>query len=231
MADIYYLRPVRKPEAQAEPLAAAPRLTIALSVHHLAAILARETLLPGSGGQPGARLKAMMSGLGGAGGLSARSANIEHALDIKYDVLLIDSVRSGKVKIRPVANASAASSQIQLSAAKIQAEFIGVPDDILIARQKRTGQVAFSFHGAASLEMTIDDVIGANRVMFENWARRGGQPPLHLRHQGKSPFGRIVHEGAESATDLRSVAAKVMCDHAQGLPYYTIELSLSQRKT
>jgi hypothetical protein len=230
MADIYYLRPVRKADAQAEPLAAAPRLTIALSVNHLAAILVRETLLPGRGGQPGARLKAMMSGLGGAGGQPVRSAGIELALDIKYDVLLIDSVRSGKVKIRPVANASAASSLIQLSAAKIQAEFINVPDDVLIARHKRTGMVAFAFHDSASLEMAIDEIIGGNRVMFENWARRGGQPPLYLRHQGKSPFGRIVHEGAESATDLRSVAAKAVCDHAHGSPYFMIELSLSQRK-
>lgn len=231
MADIYYLRPVRKPDAHTEPLAAVPRLTVALSASQLAAILARETLLPGSGDQSNPRLKAMLAGIGGSVGLPVRSANIEHALDTKFDVLLVDSVRSGKVNIRSIVNAGPASSPILLSAAKIQAEFIGVPDDVLIARQKRTGQVAFSFHGAASLEKTIDDVIGANRVMFENWARGGGQPPLRLRHQGKSPFGRIAHEGAESATDLRSVAAKVMCDHAQGLPYYTIELSLSQRKT
>ena len=52
--------------------------------------------------------------------------------------------------------------------------------------------------------------------MFENWAKRGGQPPLYLRHQGKTPFGRIVHGGADSATDLRSVAAKALSDHAHG---------------
>ena len=226
MADIYYLRPVRKPDAQAQPLAAPPRLTVALSISQLAAILSRETLLPG-GGQPGLRLRAMMSGLGGA---SVRSAGIEHALDTKFDVLLIDSVRSGKIRMRSIANAGPASSPLTLSAARIQAEYIGVPDDILIARQKRTGQVAFAFHNAESLETAIDELFAGNRVMFEHWARRGGQPPLHLRHQGKSPFGRIVHEGADSATDLRSVAAKALCDHAHGAPFYMIELSLSQRK-
>jgi hypothetical protein len=227
MADIYYLRPVRKPDAPAAQTASAPQLTIALSDSHLAAILARETLLPSGGGQPSARIKALMSGFGG---LPVRGAGNGHALESKLDVLLIDSVRSGKVKIRPVANAGAASSQIQLATAKIQAEFINVPDDILIARQKRTGQVAFTFHDAASLETTLDDIIGGSRVMFENWARRGGQPPLHLRHQAKAPFGRIVHAGAESATDLRSVAVKAVREDALGLQYYTIELSLSQRK-
>jgi hypothetical protein len=227
MADIYYLRPVRKPDAQVQPLAAAPRLTIALSASQLAAILVRETLLPGTGGQLGVRVKAM---LGGLGGIPVRNADMDRALETKYDVLLIDSVRSGKVKIRQIGNAGASSSPIQLSAAKIQAEYICVPDEILIARQKRTGTVAFAFRDAASLETAIDELIGGNRVMFENWARRGGQPPLYLRHQGKSPFGRIVHDGAESATDLRSVAAKAVCDHVHGLPYYAVEFSLSQRK-
>lgn len=228
MADIYYLRPVRKPDAQPQPLAAAPRLTVALSARHLAAILARETLLPGSGVLPGPRLKAMMSSLGGA---ALRSAGAEHALDTKFDVITVDSVRSGRVKIRFIADAGPSLSPILLSAAKLQAEYIGVPDDILIARQKRTGQVAFSFNDAQSLEAALDELIGGNRVMFENWAKRGGQPPLYLRHQAKSPFGRMVHAGAESATELRSVAAKAMSDHAHGAPLYMIELSLSQRKT
>jgi Bacterial CdiA-CT RNAse A domain len=173
---------------------------------------------------------AAVSPTGGSAGLPARSASIEHALDTKFDVLLVDSVRSGKVKIRSIANAGPTSSQLLLSAAKIQAEYIGVPDAILIARQKRTGQVTFAFHDAESLETAIDELIAGNRVMIENWARRGGQPPLYLRHQAKSPFGRIVHAGAESATDMRSVAAKASCGQAQGLPYYMIELSLSQRK-
>jgi hypothetical protein len=231
MADIYYLRPVRKPDDQAKPLAPPPRLTVALSTGQLAAILVRETLLPNSGGQSNPRLKTMLAGLGGAVGLPVRSADIEHALDTKFDVLLVDSVHSGKVKIRSIASAGPASSPILLSAAKIQAEFIGVPDDILIARQKRTGQVTFAFHDSESLEAAIDELIGGNRVMIENWARRGGQPPLYLRFQAKVPFGRIVHAGADSATDLRSVAAKAACNHAHGLPYYTIELSLSQRKS
>jgi hypothetical protein len=228
MADIYYLRTARKPDAQPQASAAEPRLTVALSLSQMAAILSRETLLPGGGGQPGARLKAMMSSLGGA---PVRNAGIEHALDTKFDVLLVDSIRSGKIRIRSIANPGPASGKLILSAARIQAEYIGVPDEILIARQKRTGQVAFSFHKAESLETALDELIGGNRVMFENWARRSGQPPLYLRHQGKSPFGRIAHPGADNATDLRSVAAKATSDHAHGSPFYMIELSLSQRKT
>ena len=225
MADIYYLRPVAKSAGGLPSAILAPRLTLALSADQLAAMLARETLLAISGGQPAPRQKSMLSGIGGA---SVKSGMHGYALDTLYDVLLVGSVRAGKVRIRLAA--SAASSKIQLAAAKIQAEFISVPDDILVARQKRTGQVAFAFRDAAQLESTIDDVISGNRVMFENWARRGGQPPLYLRHQAKAPIGRIVHAGAEIATDLRSVAVKAACALAHNLPYYTIELSLSQRK-
>ncbi len=248
MATIHYLRPQDRPGSGAAPREESPRLRIALSQVQLAAIITGETATRNAAvpakaqallqkfrdrsessprPDPGAAKRNPAITIGAkAPPISSSDLAAANIVSASVDAFAVDAVISGNLKFALSDEASADTGQ---SLFKLRSAFIAVPDDVLVARQNRMRQVAFSVYGMDQLAGMLNDLFRQNRHMIEGWAVNGGRPALNLRYQAKNPFGRIAHMGAESATDLRAVAVRISREAGARAFYYMIELSLALR--
>lgn len=231
------------------------RLKVALSQAHLAAVLTGETvsrngIVPpkvsalaerlSSGPNVPAKTASRIPSTGlarnpAAGALIQRSSAgkpstgasaFANAIGASVDAFVAIAVISGTIQLNAV---SEGASESQQAALRLKSAFIGVPDDILLARQNSTRQVAFSIGSFEVLGDTLSDIVRQKRHMIESWAANGGKPALNLRHQARAPFGRIAHSGAEMASDLRAVAVRISRETGPWESFYLIELSLTPR--
>lgn len=245
MASIHYLRPQDRPTPdQPSRDGESPRLRVAISHWHLAAVLLGETIMRHgivppkslalaerlSGSAPSAppppsrhRQVAAVRKPQSAATLTTAFAN---AVSAAVDAFIAVSVVNGTLELHDVSRGGNESLQAAL---RLKSEFIGVPDDIIVARQSRTRQVAFAFPDLDTLGATLSAVLRHERLMVENWAAGGGRFDLHLKHQARVPFGRIAHVGASAATDLRAIAIRLSREIGVHGPYCMAELSLTPR--
>jgi hypothetical protein len=250
MANIVYLRPQDRPDRNKERSEEPPRLKTALSLAHLAALLTGETVTRNA--SLSAKVAAMLSRMDFSGdspsktsALTSLPATLKPAAlprrvaagagDVAAltrppaasDAFAAAAVIGGHLHILDAGESSSAESRT--APARLKSHFIAVPDNILVARQNRTGTTAFSVRSLETLASTIEDILRHNKHMVENWAGHGGRPPLNLRFQARLPFGRMAHAGATTATDLRAVAVRMTREQGAGQPYVAIEMALSHR--
>jgi hypothetical protein len=250
MADIYYLRPSEKQAANANlasPGGAEPGcLAIVLSLSQLAAIALRETLTIDRAFSP--RLSEMVNKLHLAidnGGVPAAASSTSAAFarrgaqgtaparnqdsfaPSKFDALLAEAIAGGNIRLGSQQRLLGGGSAAHPAAVKMLADHVGVPPDILIARQNRTRLAAFSFASLAAAEAALNTVFRNNSMMIRGWAERGGRPPLQLRLQSKEPLGIIAHAGADQVTELRGIAVGLGMERVLGDPYLRVSMSVT----
>lgn len=237
MSNVFYLRPAdRKPP----PAAAKPEslpLRVALTRVQLAAVICRSST--SRGGKPPMDVEAMARKLAADrarqlpsapfqrhGAVAApSSAAIGGSTHLPSNAFTAADVFAGRIKIDPAVS----QSDLGRSLLRLRAEYIGVPDEVLVARQERTGAVAFSISDLDRLGDLVSGVIGSQRHMIENWASQGGRPGIKFRYQAPGPFGRVVHVGASEATNLRAIGVQVVNDRAGPDGFYIVDLALTQR--
>lgn len=244
MSNVYYLRPPGQKSSQPAPEAGARHLRVALSAAHLAAALRRssspragklppdvESLAwqfadapnPASGSKGRLRQKEEPAAV-----RPRRSAlSAAHASGfLPGNVFVVAEVLAGKVRFDPAASSN---TDLGRSLLRLRSEFIGVPDDILLARQERTGAVAFSIASLDDLGEVVSGLIGSQRHMIESWAFQGARPGIRFRYQAARPFGRVAHVGASEATDLRALGVQMSSERQGHDRFYVVELSLTHR--
>lgn len=252
MSNVHYLRPPERPERTAGQQGDGLRLKVALMGAHLAAVLTGETVTRNgivppkvsalaerlSSGPAKVMPRTSITGLARnptTGPLVQRSnkpptggeaSAFANAIGASVDAFVAIAVISGRVQLNAV---SEGASESQQAALRLKSALIGVPDEILLARQNSTRQVAFSIGSFDVLSDTLSDILRQKRHMVESWAANGGKPALSLRHQARTPFGRIAHPGAEAASDLRAVAVRISRESGPWESFYLIELSLTPR--
>lgn len=254
MADIYYLRPSDKQAANANMASSGgPEhgcLAVFLSCAQLAAIVLKETITIDRAFSPRlsdmtAKLRQAIEGGGpeaaspagtafarrpmsGASSLAASPARNNDAFAPgKFDALLAESIAGGNIRLGSQQRVHAGGAAAHPAAVKMLADHVGVPPDILIARQNRTRQAAFSFASLPAVETALNTVFRNNSMMILGWAERGGRPPLHLRLQSKEPLGIIAHAGADQVTELRGMAVSLAMERVIGDPYFKISMSVT----
>lgn len=250
MADIYYLRPTAKQAANANLVTPVQddhgHLAIMLSLPQLAAVLLKETVMIGGIASP--RLSDLIAKLNqAAAGTSnptpaagspfsrrptvysakSGSASEEPLAAQKIDALLAEGVSGGNIRLGAQQRLHTVKGGAHPGAVKMLADHVGVPPDILLARQNRTGQAAFSFANLTAAENALNTVFRNNLMMIRGWAERGGRPPLHVRLQSKEPLGIIAHAGADEVTELRGIAVSFETERVLSAPWIKVSMSLT----
>lgn len=254
MSNIHYLRPREQPDRNDGQQPESPRLRIAMSQAHLAAVLMGETVT--RNGIVPAKVSAFLERLTARAGGSALtskpslaagqprlplpglqrtvtrtppssdSSGFANAVGASVDAFIVIAVISGTIQFNTI---SQGASESQQAALRLKSAYIGVPDDILLAREKSTQQVVFSINSFEVLSETVSDILRQKRHMIENWAVMGGRPALNLRYQARTPFGRMAHRGADASSDLRGVAVRASRETGPWESFYLLELSLTPR--
>jgi hypothetical protein len=137
---------------------------------------------------------------------SARAVSDELIAAGKLDAVVAEAVAAGSIRLGSQNRVYGNHGSSHPAAIKMLTDHVGVPPDILVARQNRTQKAAFSFTSLSAVENVLNTIFRNNTMMIQGWAERGGRPPLHLRLQCKEPVGMIAHAGAEEVTDLRGIA-------------------------
>lgn len=253
MSNVYYLRPPKRPEPRDVPQNDYPKLRIAMSPAHLAAVMMGETvtrngMVPAKisaflerltttrsgptvsvgkpiAGQP--RLPIAPARATGKPSAGIDSTGFANAIGASVDAFIVIAVIGGTIQFNAI---SEGASESQQAALRLKSAYIGVPDNILIARQKSTQQVAFSINSLEALAEAVSEILRQKRHMIESWAAMGGRPALNLRYQARTPFGRIAHLGADDSSDLRGVAVRASRETGPWDSFYLIELSLTPRQ-
>ncbi len=252
MGTIHYLRPKDKTgNAHGRAHEESARLKTAISQAQLAAVLIGETLTrsgilpakvqllidrlcgksvpPPRIAGPASERNPAVPAIRASRNTSASDAASANVVSASIDAFTVASVMAGTIRLNDPSEVSAGASEANQAALKLKSAFIAVPDDILVARQISSGQVAFCISSMDVLAATLGDILRQNRHMIETWAINGGRPALNMRHMAKAPFGRIAHKGAEGASDLRAVAVRISRESGARASYYVIELSLTPR--
>lgn len=246
MSNIYYLRPPAPRPVKGAEETEVQELRVALNPLHLAAVLVRGSVaLSGQSSEqvemlarrfvapmvgPQHRAPARTSTRGGLSAESSVRANQGRPIAVPVTaptlqrVLSVATVAAGRIRLDHSGFATAARGNATL---KLRSQFIAVPDDVLLARQERTGRVTFAFGSAERLADMVSDVIMSQRFMIENWANNGGRPDIRFKYQAREPFGRVVHLNASEATDLRALAVRLTSERDGPERLYVMALSLN----
>jgi Bacterial CdiA-CT RNAse A domain len=158
---------------------------------------------------------------------SARAVSDELIAAGKLDAVVAEGVAAGNIRLGSQQRVYGSHGSSLPAAVKMLADHVGVPPDILVARQNRTQKAAFSFTSLSAVESALNAIFRNNTMMIQGWAERGGRPPLHLRLQGKEPFGMIAHAGAEEVTELRGIAVALEMERAGAGQCVKISMSVN----
>jgi hypothetical protein len=137
---------------------------------------------------------------------SVRAVSDDLIAASKLDAVIAEGITAGNVRLGSQQRVYGSHGNLHPLAIKMLTDHVGVPPEILVARQNRTQNAAFSFTSLSAVENVLNAIFRNNRMMIQGWAERGGRPPLHLRLQGKEPFGMIAHAGSVEVTELRGLA-------------------------
>jgi hypothetical protein len=158
---------------------------------------------------------------------SARVVSDELIAAGKLDAVIAEGVNAGSIRLGTQQRVYGNNGSSHPVAMKMLTDHVGVPPDILVARQNRTQKAAFSFTTLSSVESVLNAIFRNNTMMIQGWAERGGRPPLHLRLQGKEPLGVIAHPGADEVTELRGLAAVLEMERAGAGQCIKISMSVN----
>lgn len=230
-------------------------LSVVLSLSQLAAVLVKDTIMidravstrlaemiaklqqaadrtlsgnnnPAAGlapGQPSIRRISTNNSTAG----SARAVSDELIAAGKLDAVIAEGIAAGSIRLGSQQRVYGNHGSSHPFAMKMLTDHVGVPPEILVARQNRTQKAAFSLTSLAAVEGVLNAIFRNNAMMIQGWAERGGRPPLHLRLQGKEPFGIIAHAGAEEVTELRGLAVVLEMERAGAGQCVKISMSLT----
>jgi Bacterial CdiA-CT RNAse A domain len=158
---------------------------------------------------------------------SARAASDELIAASKLDAVIAEGVAAGNIRLGSQQRVYGNHGSSHPAALRMLSDHVGVPPDILVARQNRTQRAAFSFTSLSSVENALNMLFRNNNMMIQGWVERGGRPPLHLRLQGKEPFGLIAHAGAEEVTELRGLAIALEMERAGASQCVKVSMSVT----
>lgn len=157
----------------------------------------------------------------------SRAASDEKVAAGKLDAIVVEVIAAGSIRLGSQQRVYSNGGAAHPVAVRMLADHVGVPPEILVARQNRTQTASFSFSSLTSVEGALNTVFRSNSMMIQGWAERGGRPPLHLRVQGKEPFGIIAHTGADEVTDLRGLAVSLEMERSGSGQHVKISMNVT----
>jgi Bacterial CdiA-CT RNAse A domain len=158
---------------------------------------------------------------------SARAVSDELIAAGKLDAVIAEGVSAGNIRLGSQQRVYGNHGSSHPAALRMLTDHVGVPPDILVARQNRTQRAAFSFTSLSTAENALNTLFRNNSMMIQGWVERGGRPPPHLRPQGKEPFGLIAHAGAEEVTELRGLAVALEMERAGASQCVKVSMSVT----
>lgn len=220
MSNVVYLRPpvqAKQPE-RSDPT----QLRVALTRVQLAALLRRSST--SRMGQLAKDVDELAKRFLGRQGAVASSASETPAImGAQSNALMPVEIKAGRAIFEPLGSST---SDLVKPVLKIQTEFLQIPENILLARQTRTGSIAFSINGWEQLGELTTGIVNGQKTMIESWAARGGQPGLRFKYQAQRPFGRVAHVAANEVTDLRAVSVYFSVEKYRLDRLFVMEISL-----
>jgi hypothetical protein len=229
-------------------------LSVVLSLSQIAAVILKDTIM--INGAVSQRLKDMIGGFqqaadrtfsgsststsGSPGATAARRASAATAFPGsaravsdeliaagKLDAVIAEGIAAGNIRLGSQQRVYGNHGSSHPAAIRMLTDHVGVPPDILVARQNRTQRAAFSFTSLSTVETALNTLFRNNSMMIQGWVERGGRPPLHIRLQGKEPFGLIAHAGAEEVTELRGLAIALEMERAGASQCAKVSMSVT----
>jgi hypothetical protein len=98
----------------------------------------------------------------------------------KLDAVIAEGVSAGSIRLGSQQRVYGNHGSSHPAALRMLTDHVGVPPDILVARQNRTQRAAFSFTSLSTVENALSALFRNNSMMIQGWVERGGRVPPHV---------------------------------------------------
>ena len=188
-----------------------PDLRVVITMRQLCAAVAGASVLPGVPMLPQAQLLFDRFLVKAYGPRYAALERLDDAGPVagRGDALVVESVLGGTIYIADTDPGG------RTAAALMRRHMIGVPDEALLARQRRTGQPAVAFASLEALAATIRRALQYNRPLISHWTGQGAIHRLWLHHRDGRPVARIAGRDRGGVTEVQAVYVLLTGDRSR----------------